>query len=188
MPSKTTSPYASTFKSAINRGTPCSVAVNNIATRTKKSPTVVYNSLYKAGLCSRQKFNGQWVYWATTGKKSNATITKTANWNMWQCFVDWCIASGHCTPTQLSNHCSSQNEFMSFCKKFWAKQFSGTTSSTKSTRKNKKRSTVKASKTRSSKTKTRTSKSYKSKSTAPKSFKFPTVKSRSTGRRFRKAA
>ena len=129
MPSKNTSPYATTFKSAINRGTPCSVAVNNIATRTKKSPTVVYNSLFKAGLCFRQKFNGQWVYWATTGKKSNATVTKSTQWNLWQCFIDWCIASGNCTPEQLAKHCSSQSQFMSFCKKYWGKQFTGTSTS-----------------------------------------------------------
>lgn len=184
MPSKNTSPYASTFKSAIKRGTPCSVAVNNIATRTKKSPTVVYNSLYKAGLCFRQKFNGQWIYWATEGKKSNATTSKNSQWNMWQCFVDWCIASGFCTPSQLNKYCSSQTQFMNFCKKYWSKQFNGTTSS-KTTSKSKKRSAVKASKTKVSKPK---SKTYKAKSTAPKSFKFPTVKSRSNNRRFRKAA
>lgn len=183
MPSKNTSPYATTFKSAINRGTPCSVAVNNIATRTKKSPTVVYNSLFKAGLCYRQKFNGQWVYWATNGKKTNATVSKGCQWNMWQNFVDWCIASGWCTPQQLHNHCSSQTEFMNYCKKFWSKQFSGTTTSKKSTPKRK--STPKASKP---KTRKSTPKNKKWSSSTPKTYKFPTVKSRTTGRRIRKAA
>ncbi len=165
MPSKNTSPYATTFKSAIKRGTPCSVAVNNIATRTKKSPTVIYNSLFKAGLCFRQKFNGQWVYWACDGKKSNATTTKSTQWNMWQCFVDWCIASGHCTPEQLNKHCSSQTQFMNYCKKFWSKQFSTTSGSRKSGKTGRKTG-----------------------STTPKSYKFPTAKGRTGNRRFRKAA
>jgi hypothetical protein len=179
MPSKTTSPYATTFKSAIKRGTPCSVAVNNIANRTKKSTTVVYNSLFKAGLCYRQKFNGQWVYFACNSGKSNATVTKTCQLNMWQCFVDWCIASGNCTPEQL-NKFSSQNDFMNFCKKFFSKQFTTMTKSNKTSVKNSSKSTSRVSKPKS--------KVRKNKNTAPKSFKFPTVKSRTSGRRVRKAA
>lgn len=176
MPTKNTSPYATTFKSAIKRGTPCSVAVNNIATRTKKSPTVVYNSLYKSGLVDRQKFNGQWVYWATFAGKSNATVTKGAQWNLWQCFVDWCIASGNCTPEQLSKKSFSQNEFMTFCKKYWNRQFNTATAS-------RKRSTTKGRKTRATNRKRSTTRT-----STPRNYKFPTVKPRTTSRRIRKAA
>jgi hypothetical protein len=94
MPSNFKSPYASSFTSAIKRGTPCSVVVNSIANRTKKTPSVIFNSLFKAGLVDRQKFNGQWVYWPVNGKKTNATVTKNCQHNMWQWFVDWCVAGG----------------------------------------------------------------------------------------------
>ena len=57
MPSNYTSPFATSFKSAINRGTSWNVAVQNIANRNNKTVTFVWNSLFKAGLCNRQKFN-----------------------------------------------------------------------------------------------------------------------------------
>ena len=132
MPSTYKSPFATSFKSAIKRGTPCSVAVNNIAKRTKKSPTVVFNSLWKAGLCHRQKFNGQWVYWPSFTCKKSASNAKSCQADMWQCFVDWCVCSGFCTPEQLKNNCGSQQEFMTYCRKFWNKQYNtGTKTTTK---------------------------------------------------------
>ncbi len=59
MPSK--SPYASSFKGALKKGTPAGVAVNAIAKRLSKSPTVIFSSLHKAELCDRQKINGQFI-------------------------------------------------------------------------------------------------------------------------------
>ncbi len=171
MPSKSKSPFASSFKSAIKRGTPCFVAVQNIASRCNKKPEAVFNSLFKAGFCNRQKFNGQWIYWACEGTKCNATQTKFCQTQMWQWFVDWCIASGCCTPEQLSKKCSSQKEFMTFCKKFFGKQFTGMNTTGKS-------------KTNSPKAKKSTPKNKKG---TPKNFKFPGVKSKSP-QRFRKVA
>ena len=46
MPSTYKTPFATTFKSAIKRGVPCSVAVTNIATRCNKTPKVVFESLF----------------------------------------------------------------------------------------------------------------------------------------------
>jgi len=129
---KNTSPYATSFKSAIKRGTPCFVAVQNIAKRTKKSPNQVFESLFKAGLCFRQKVAGQWVYWPCDWNKTNATNAKTCQNNMWQWFVDWCLCTGVCTPEQLHNHCGSQQDFMNYCKKFWNKQFNTGSKSSKS--------------------------------------------------------
>ena len=54
MPTKFNSPYATAFKSAIKRGTSYNVAVNNIANRRNKNVTVIWNSLFKAGLVSRE--------------------------------------------------------------------------------------------------------------------------------------
>lgn len=166
MPSKPKSPYATSFKSAVNRGTPCWTAVQNIATRTKKSPKVIFESLFKCGLVNRQKIAGNWVYWPTEWPgKSNATNTKNCQNMMWQCFVDWCLCSGFCTPDKFSKNTGSQQEFMAYCKKFFSKQFTAGTSSKKSPKKSRKprRKGVKKS--------------------AAGNFKFP-----STGKRYRKVA
>jgi len=166
MPSK--SPFGPTFKSAIMRGTPCFVVVNSICQKTGKSPSFVFKSLCNAGLCWRQKFNGSWIYFPTFGKKSNATNTKLAQCNLWQCFIDWCVCSGCCTPKSLKNHCGPQNSFMNFCKKHCTKPFTGTSTgaTTKSGKKSKPWS------------------SYKGKSTSYKFGKY----GKSTGRKYRKAA
>ena len=147
MPSNYTSPFATSFKSAINRGTSWNVAVQNIANRNNKTVTFVWNSLFKAGLCNRQKFNGQWVYWPNNCKKSNATNCKNIQFNTWQWFCEWALMSGFCTPAQLNNNKGSQKEFMNYCRKFFAKQFVTTNntkkSNTKTTRKGVKRTTSK---------------------------------------------
>lgn len=191
MPSNNTpSPYAASFKSAIKRGTPCSTAVQNIAKRTNKPTTSIYNSLFKAGWVQRQKFNGQWIYWPTNCKKSNATHAKHAQWTCWQSFVDWCIAAGWCTPEQLHKHCGSQKAFMTFCRKFFAAQFPKATPKKSSKRSTPKRSGRKSAPKRPSKKSTprTTSKSRKPRPTAksrrsgrsskPASYKFPTARTR----------
>ncbi len=180
MPSKTpTSPFGPAFTSAINRGTPCWTAVTNIASRCNKTPSVVFNSLCKAGLCYRQKFNGTWVYWpCNMPKKCTGKCIKTCQTNMWQSFVEWCLASGCCTPAQMHKHCSSQANFMKWCNKFWSKQFK---TGTKTGSKSKPKSKIKS--------KSKSKGKSKSKS-MPHSYKFPTLKSRpgSSTRRYRKVA
>ena len=134
MPTNFKSPYDTAFSTAIKKGTPCSIAVNDTANRRNMTPTTVFNSLFKAGLCFRQKFNGQWVYWAVEGKKSPATNWKNSQFNMWQNFIDWCIASGQCTPEQIWNNTGSQQEFMNWTKKFFNRQFTTTTGISKKKR------------------------------------------------------
>ena len=129
------SPFATSFKSATKRGIPCGMVVQNIAKRTGKTPQVVFTSLWKAGLCDRQKFNGQWVYWACDGVKGKVTDQKKCQTEMWQCFVDWCVCSGLCTPEQMSKNSGNQQMFMKWCKKFFGKQFTGTVNTTTRTRK-----------------------------------------------------
>lgn len=160
MPSNYKSPFATSFKSAIKRGVPCSVAVNNIANRNNKTPKVVFESLFKAGLCFRQKFNGVWVYWACEGVKTNATNWKSCQTNMWQSFIDWCICSGVCTPEQLKNNCGSQVDFMNYCKKFFAKQFNGTVGGNKTKTTGRKRTST-SRKVRTTTSRGRTSSSHK---------------------------
>ncbi len=172
MPSNYKSPYASAFQSAVKRGTPSFVAVQKIATRHNKSPRAIYQSLHKAGLCFRQKFNGQWLYWPCDGRKSSATTSKECQYQIWQHLIDWCIASGHCKPEQLDNQCGSQKDFMEYCRKFFTKQFSGASSS-------KPRSSPKRSASR------RLS-SVKRRRPSGRSYKFPN-RSSST-RRYRRAA
>ena len=162
-------PYASSFKSAINRGTPCSTVVCNIAKRCKKTPNQVFNSLWKSGHCCRQKFNGQWVYWPSWSCKKNATNAKACQVDLWQCFVDWCCVNGCCTPEQLKKNCGSQSGFMKYCRKFFGKQFPSTSSSTGSS-------------TGSKRSRTTT----RSKKSTPRSYKFPST--RSGSRRTSRAA
>ena len=128
MPSTTKSPHATSFNSAIKRGIPAGTAVNAIAKRSNKRPGAVFSSLHKAGLCHRQKFNGQWIYWACEAKKSSATVAKSLQLDFWQSFIDWCIAGGHCKPEQFASHASSQQEFMTYCRKFFNQQFGRTQS------------------------------------------------------------
>ncbi|MBT8485901.1 MAG: hypothetical protein KJO43_10000 [Phycisphaerae bacterium] len=128
MPTKYTSPFATSFKSACKRGTSYNVAVQNIAKRCKKSPTVVWESLFKAGLCYRQKFNGQWIYFPCEVKKATATTCKNSQWECWQWFCEWSLLNGFCTPEQMKKNCGTQTTFMTWCRKFFSKQFTtGTT-------------------------------------------------------------
>ena len=132
MPTSTfKSPYATSFKSAIKRGTSYTAAVESIAKRVGKNPSVVWNSLFKAGLCYRQKFNGQWIYFPCEIKKCPATVTKNTQTVCWQWFCDWCLTTGQCTPEQLKKHCGSQKDFMTWCRKFFGKQFTWKTTTTK---------------------------------------------------------
>lgn len=178
------SPFATSFKSAIKRGTPCSVAVQNIASRNKKSPQTVFESLFKAGLCHRQKFNGQWIYWpVNVTKNANATNRNECQWNMWQSFVDWFISSGFCTPEKLNNCASSQQEFMAFCRKYFNKQFA--TNSKPKSKKSKR--TRKSNKRRSTTTKARKSSTRgRKRTTGKKRTASPKSKKRSTTTRSKK--
>ena len=189
---RATSPFASAFNSAIKRGTPCTVAVNNVAQRTKNTPKQVFESLFKAGHVNRQKFNGQWVYWASQQPKVNKTNAKQAQIDCWQQFVDWCFANGFCTPQQMSNP-SSQSEFMSFCRTFWNRQFNGASSSSKKVaRKSSSKSTSAKAKKSSSSAKSKkrsTTAKAKKRSTSVKSKKRTAPKAkRSTTTRAKKSA
>ena len=172
MPTNYTSPYATSFKSALNRGTSYSTAVYNIAKRYNKTPDYVWQSLYKANLCYRQKFNGQWIYWPVNVKKANAKNCKVSQYNAWQWYCEWFLMNGCCTPDQLKKHVGSQKDFMTWCKKFFGKQYTWT---------NTKKRTTKT--TRTNKTK----RTAKRKTTRKVGYKFPRAKSRTT-RRYRKAA
>ena len=167
MPGKFNSPYATSFKSAVRRGTSYNVAVNNIAKRWKKTPEYVWESLFKAGHCYRQKFNGQWIYWPCNVTKAKSVTWKNSQFNMWQWFCEWCLTNGFCTPQQLNNY-HNQKQFMTFCRKFFGKQYNWTT-------------TTKTRKTRKTTRRRKTT-------TKGKTYKFPMVKGRTTTRKYRRAA
>lgn len=176
------SPYATSFNNNIKKGTPFSVVINSIAKRTGKSPSVICNSLVKAGLCHRQKFNGQWIYWPCDSYRTNQTNAKICQNNMWQWFVDWCICNKICTPDQLANNSGTQKAFMDWCRKYFNRQFVSTTARKSGTRKSsaRKRTSTTA---RSRTTKAR---GRKRSSSVPRTYKFPSTGSRS--RRVRRAA
>lgn len=127
MPSHNKSPYATSFNSAIKRGVPAGVAVAAIAKRQNKSQQAIFNSLYRAEICDRQKINGQYVYWPTNPIRTNATQAKITQIQLWQNLVDWSIASGNVRPQQLTQHVGSQQEFMNYCRPYFGRQLTGST-------------------------------------------------------------
>ncbi len=165
MPSHIKSPYATSFNSAIKRGVPAGVAVAAIAKRQNKSQQTIFNSLYRAEICERQKINGQYVYWPANQIRTNATQAKVSQIQLWQNLVDWSIASGNVRPQQLTQHVGSQQEFMSYCRTYFGRQLSGTTTTASAT-------------SRRTKTTRRSSSSYA----------FPNAIARTTQRRYRRAA
>ena len=185
MPSNPKSPYASSFNSAVKNGTPGGLAIFNIAKRLGKTPSVIGNSLWRANLVYRQKFNGQWVFWPVNGKRSSAAKFKPVHSQMWQCFIDWAICNGFCKPEQLKKHIGSQKEFMTFCRKFFAKQF-GSAKPIKRKRKSVKRTTSRKRTT----TRARKSPSRKRRTSRTYAYKFPRTSSgrKRTTRRYRRAA
>ena len=132
MENSKSSPFSSAFQSAVRRGTPCSVAVANIAKRQNKTANQVYQSLYKACVVNRQKINGQWVYWAVQARKSTGPVARQAQAALWQSYVDWALANGHTTPEKIADHMGSRSEFQGHFKRFFAKQFAVTQISSRS--------------------------------------------------------
>ncbi len=181
MPSNFKSPYATSFNSAVKRGVSFVSAVNSIAKRTSKTPKTVWASLFKAGVVNRQKFNGQWVYWPVNWKRASAGVTKEVQFNNWQCFVEWCIVSGMVNPEKMSKATGSQVEFMNFCRKFFAKQFTSSTKSKSRKSSPKRKSTTSARKRPSAKRSTRRSPSKKS--TVSRKRTTTKAKARSTNRK-----
>ena len=182
MPTKFNSPFAKAFMSGCKNGTPCTTVVNNISKRTGKPVSTIWNSLCKCGVCCCCKFNGTCVYWPNFAVKKNSTCAKTCQTSMWQCFVDWCLCCGCCTPNQLNRNCGSQKAFMSFCRSFFGKQFTwGSMSSTRTMKRGKKRPMPK----RGRKT---SPKSWTWNRTTPRTYKFPTWRSSTNSRRYRYAA
>ncbi len=181
MPNNSKSPFGPSFNSAIKSGTPCGVAIANIAKRCGKSPSVVGNSLWRAGMCFRQKFNSHFVFWPVNGKKCASAKWKPCHTDMWQCFVDWIICNGWCKPEQMHKHCSSQKEFMTWCRKFFAKQFGpATASKSKSKRKTAKRKTTARKATTASK---RRKMNASRKTRSARVYKFPRSSRSRTARR-----
>ncbi len=167
----TKSPYATSFNSAIKNGTPAGTAVSAIAKRTGKAAPAVFASLHNAGLCHRQKLNNQWIYWPAATVKASATNARTSQLEMWQYFVDWCLASGYCTTKQLSAHAGSQPGFITWCRTFFNRQV--TAGQATKTRKHGK-----------SKTARRRTKTRARRTTRTVSYKFP----KTATRRYQRAA
>ncbi len=166
----TKSPYASSFNSGIKHGTPAGTVVTAIARRTGKPSAAIFASLHKAGLCQRQKISNQWIYWPAEKVKASPTHARSSQVEMWQSYVDWCVASGVCTTTQLSSHAGSEQNFVSWCRTFFNRQAS-TGSRTKTH-------------TRAKTTARRRTKSRTRRSTRAVSYKFP----KTATKRYRKAA
>lgn len=181
------SPFGRSFQSAINRGTPVSDAVSNIAKRQGRTENSIYLSLWKGGHIQRQKFNGQWVYWPTQGTKRSASTARETQVELWQSFVEWALASGHVTPEQISSHSSSRQQFISYFRRFWSKQFPSQTQKS-STSTSRRRSTTTKSRRPATKSRSTRRTTAKSRSTTrTRNYRFTSGSSSST-RRLRRAA
>ena len=179
------SPYATSFKSAVRRGTPASVAVANIARRSSSTPVQIFQSLFKAGLVQRQKINGHWIYWPVEGHKAPSTISKQAQWQLWQAYVDWAISSGIATPQQIASGTGSQQQFIAFQRKFFNRQFTTSTTSTTSSSS----SSSSSRSTRSRRTTTRSRSTTRRPSSTRSSLRLSGSRSsRTTTRRYGRAA
>ncbi len=126
------SPYASAFNTGISRGTSFNTVVASIAKRQGKTPQQVWESLFKADHCYRQKFNGQWIYWPIEHVKTSGTSRKASQLQQWQWFTEWVITNGLATPEKFFKNTGSQQEFMTFARKYFGKQFVWTTTKSKS--------------------------------------------------------
>jgi hypothetical protein len=193
------SPFTTAFIKGTKKGIPCWTIVNTIATKTRKNPTVIWNSLFKAGLVWRQKINNQWIFWAKTGKKTTGKNINTCTTGLWQCFADWCIASGTCTPMQLAFKTGATKNFTNNCRTYFTKFFTtngitGTWTTTtgfntmKSWNKNKKRTTTSKKKTTIHSRKRKSTRKNTWSYSASKSYKFPMYKSYGSTKRYRRAA
>lgn len=201
MKSNRNSPFTTSFNSSIQRGIPCGTAVQQISKRTGKSVSVIFQSLWNAGACNRQKVNGQWIYWPVNGKKSTSSYTKQCQVKMWQNFIDWCVASGTCTSKQLKTWSASPTKFFSFLNTCFNKMngssWTGSklnssfafSSSSSTTKRANKTASKKNTKKRTTKTKSRKNTWARSSKTT-KSYRFPTLKARknTNSRKFRQAA
>jgi hypothetical protein len=171
-----TSPFAKAFIAGCRKGQPCSTVINNICKRTGKSFSTICVSLCKAGVCRGQKFNGQWICWPNFKTPTNTAWARTAQWNLWQAFADWCLASGNCTPANFNKFSATgiQAIFMKHCQPLMTRQCVLSRTS-----KGKAKSTLKT-----------TAKSWDAWQSKPlawtRSFAFPTFKSLS--RRYARAA
>jgi hypothetical protein len=177
----TLSPFAKAFIAGCRKGQPCSVVISAMSKRTGKSFSAICASLCRTGVCSGQKFNGQWICWPNFKTPTSAAWARKAQWIMWQNFADWCIASGNCTPANFNKFSATRNQawFMKNCRDIMYRQCTiiGATSAKTPTTGPK----AKAS------TRTRQWNSWTSKPLAwTRTFSFPTFKS--ITRRYARAA
>ena len=212
-----TNKFGTSFKSAVNRGTPAPVAVQNIVSKTKNAtPSKVWNNLLSNDYVQRRKVSGSYIYFSNFKPTKRVSGSNFKN-ETFQTIVNWAIATGYCTPEQVGA-LKTQKDFFNFFGPFIASQFNWTVKSgwtksqvksfgpkTKSTTtKRKRRNTNKTSTKKSTKTSTRKStrksstsrkrkpatssrKRSSSKSTKATSYKFPKARS-NKGRTYRRAA
>jgi hypothetical protein len=172
--SKAITAIAKQFISGLKSGKGFTTVINGIAKKTKKNYNAVCQTLCKSGLCYCTKINGVKVYWPNFTSKATKNTTNITQAAWCQAMVEWCLATGCCTPRQLLNNSTNQKSFVTFCTNCCTKAITGKTAGANT-------ATTGAWMTNWSKSNNRTWKSGKT-------FKFPTYASRSTGKRARKAA
>jgi hypothetical protein len=171
--SKTITAIAKQFISGMKSGKGFTTVINGISKKTNKNFSTICQTLTKSGLCFSTKVNGTKVFWPNFTSKATKNTTNAAQATWCQAMVEWCLATGSCTPRQLQNNSGNQKSFLTFCTNCCTKAITGKSAAGSAT--------TGAWATNWSKSNNRTWKSGKT-------FKFPTYASRSTSKRTRKAA
>lgn len=171
---KSITAIATQFVSGLKSGKGFTAVINGISKKTGKNFNAVCQTLGAAGLCCSTKINGTKVWWPNFTTTSNKKVVGATQTNWCQAMVEWCLATGCCTPRQLQSNSTNQKNFLAFCTNCCTKAITGKTAGTTNTPNG-------AWTTNWTNSNNRTWKSGKT-------FKFPTFASRSTGKRIRKAA
>jgi len=174
--SKTITAIAKQFISGMKTGKGFTTVINGICKKTGKNYNTICQTLCKSGLCCCCTINGTKIWWPNFTSKASKTTCNTAQAACCQAMVEWCLATGCCTPRQLQNNSKTATTLMTFCCNCCMKAMTGKTFGT-----NANTNTGGAWMTNWSKSNNRTWKSGKT-------FKFPTFATRTTGKRTRKAA
>ncbi|MCK4873521.1 MAG: hypothetical protein KAS72_12415 [Phycisphaerales bacterium] len=94
----TTKQIVTSFKSAVNHGTPAYWAVQSVAKRWKTTPARVTNVLTKEKYCTAKSFNGHQVYWQNWAGKQNTKWAKESEYWFIQHAINWALTNGWATP------------------------------------------------------------------------------------------
>ncbi len=205
--------YFTSFKTNCKNGKSPWQFVQKIAKKNNCTETQIWNSLCKANLAFCKTISGKKCYFPVNFKKTTSKNWKSTEFSFYYTAIELCLQHGWCTSEQIYSWTPAQCcWFASNCitkhtnkpAKFNANKtvkgfptsWTGTTTATKTkkksatktkTKKSKKRTTTKARKTSTTKGRKTTTTRGRKTTTGTRNYKF-SGRTRTTGRRTRRAA